>query len=50
LFNDREPLSRGYTLLEEPFVTMAMTIRLATVGDAGQVLEIYGPFCAGSPV
>ncbi len=31
-------------------MTMAMTIRLVTVGDAGQVLEIYGPFCAGSPV
>ncbi len=29
---------------------MSATIRLATLADAGAILEIYAPFCAGTPV
>ncbi|MFI5387489.1 MAG: arsinothricin resistance N-acetyltransferase ArsN1 family B [Fimbriimonadales bacterium] len=29
---------------------MASTIRFATLKDAGQIVEIYAPFCVGTPV
>jgi L-amino acid N-acyltransferase YncA len=36
--------------LERPPATSASTIRLATPGDAGQIHEIYAPFCESTPV